>query len=330
MRMIFVNRDRRSLGQFTEQEVSNGLNSGQFLPDDLAWQEGMETWQPLSTFTHLPPPGLVTVSVGIPAVHKEENSSYIQKTGKILFDECFNKAWECFAANWGICVLATLVFFALSFVVQMPMQFAQVVLERFLKHGEAAQPLMFVAIGVVFFFFWAVASCISSIISAGFMYFFISALRTGKADLSNLFAGFKGAVWVQLLLAVAVWFVAVIVLAAVFVGPGVLLTIAMKSEVPVIASMVVAAIPFIYLSPSVGFVFPLILDRKTGFWEGIVTCLKTVHRQWLAAFGLIILVGLIVLAGMFFCCVGALVSIPFAYLIWSQGYRQLFGDSSAN
>ncbi len=56
MALIFINRDRQNLGQFTEQEVADGLKSGKFRPDDLAWQEPMEAWKALSTFSHLPPP----------------------------------------------------------------------------------------------------------------------------------------------------------------------------------------------------------------------------------------------------------------------------------
>lgn len=55
MGMIHINRNRQSLGQFSEQDVADGLQSGQFLPDDLAWQEPMESWQPLSSFAGLPP-----------------------------------------------------------------------------------------------------------------------------------------------------------------------------------------------------------------------------------------------------------------------------------
>jgi len=54
--MIHVNRERQNLGQFTPEDVSAGLRSGRFLPTDLAWREGMETWQPLATFTDLPAP----------------------------------------------------------------------------------------------------------------------------------------------------------------------------------------------------------------------------------------------------------------------------------
>ncbi|HEY8904086.1 MAG TPA: YIP1 family protein [Chthoniobacterales bacterium] len=50
MSKIHLNRAQQSLGEFTPEEVAEGLRSGRFLPSDLAWREGMETWQPLSTF----------------------------------------------------------------------------------------------------------------------------------------------------------------------------------------------------------------------------------------------------------------------------------------
>jgi hypothetical protein len=62
MGMIHINRNRQSLGQYSEQEVADGLQSGQFHPEDLAWQEPMESWQPLSSYTNLPP-----ASVNVPA-----------------------------------------------------------------------------------------------------------------------------------------------------------------------------------------------------------------------------------------------------------------------
>jgi hypothetical protein len=57
--MIHINRDRQNLGQFTPEDVSAGLHTGRFLPTDLAWREGMETWQPLATFSDLPAPDAV-------------------------------------------------------------------------------------------------------------------------------------------------------------------------------------------------------------------------------------------------------------------------------
>ncbi|MEO8205443.1 MAG: YIP1 family protein [Chthoniobacterales bacterium] len=54
MSKIFLNRNRQSLGQFTPEAVAEGLKTGKFNLTDLAWREGMETWEPLSSFNDLP------------------------------------------------------------------------------------------------------------------------------------------------------------------------------------------------------------------------------------------------------------------------------------
>src|SRR5262249_52963419 len=55
---IWINRAGQNLGTFTQEEVQRGLTQGQFVVTDLGWQEGMETWKPLSEFPSLqmPPP----------------------------------------------------------------------------------------------------------------------------------------------------------------------------------------------------------------------------------------------------------------------------------
>jgi hypothetical protein len=54
MNKIHIARDRQSLGQFSPEEVAEGLASGRFLATDLGWREPMEQWKPLSEFTDLP------------------------------------------------------------------------------------------------------------------------------------------------------------------------------------------------------------------------------------------------------------------------------------
>lgn len=50
MSVIHIARDRKALGQFSQEEVAEGLKSGRFFPTDLGWQEPMEAWKPLSEF----------------------------------------------------------------------------------------------------------------------------------------------------------------------------------------------------------------------------------------------------------------------------------------
>ncbi len=51
MATIHVNRAGTSLGTFSEEDVRQGLRAGRLLGSDLAWEEGMASWQPLSSFT---------------------------------------------------------------------------------------------------------------------------------------------------------------------------------------------------------------------------------------------------------------------------------------
>lgn len=47
---IHLARDGSALGIFSGSEVREGLASGRFRPDDLAWREGMPAWTPLSSW----------------------------------------------------------------------------------------------------------------------------------------------------------------------------------------------------------------------------------------------------------------------------------------
>ncbi len=48
MATIHVARDGANIGTFSTEEVREGLRIGKFLPTDMAWQEGMADWRPLS------------------------------------------------------------------------------------------------------------------------------------------------------------------------------------------------------------------------------------------------------------------------------------------
>jgi hypothetical protein len=72
MTRIHIARDRQSLGQFSPQEVAEGLASGKFLPTDLGWREPMEQWMPLSEFTDLPQVADSIIPPALPEALPEE------------------------------------------------------------------------------------------------------------------------------------------------------------------------------------------------------------------------------------------------------------------
>jgi hypothetical protein len=309
---IFISREGKQPDQFTEAEVSEGLRAGRFLPGDLAWKEGMETWKPLSTFAEfasLPPAAAVPVPMS---------------PGKINFQECFAKGWECYKANFGISVAAALIIFAISFLVQIPMSVAQIAAEAAGKDSDLGA---LVIVGwAIYVFFSVVSSAVLMIMTAGFIYFLIAALRSGEANIRLVFIGFRSPYWSRILLAGAIWWLVAIAAVIVFVLPGVIITILTHSEIAAIISPALCVFPLVYLTVAAGYSFPLIIDRELGAMESLRLSCKTVHRQWFPAFGLLIIIGLIMAAGILACCVGVIFAAPLAYLIWAQAYRQLFGD----
>ncbi|MFQ3670742.1 MAG: YIP1 family protein, partial [Verrucomicrobiia bacterium] len=50
MRNIHVNRAGQALGQFSSEEILEGLRTGRFQPTDLAWASGEPEWKPLAEF----------------------------------------------------------------------------------------------------------------------------------------------------------------------------------------------------------------------------------------------------------------------------------------
>lgn len=324
---IFISREGNQPDQFSEAEVSEGLRAGRFLPGDLAWKEGMETWKPLSTFAEFaslgPAAAPVSESAAVAAAPPPLSPARMSP-GKINFEECFAKGWECYKANFGISLAVTLIVFAISFLVQMPMSLAQITTEFASKDSDLAA-LAVVGLGI-YVLFWVVSSAVLMILTAGFMYFFIAALRSGEANIGLLFIGFRPPHWSRIPLAGAIWWLAAIAAVIVFVLPGAIITILTHSEIAAIISPVLCVFPLVYLSVAAGYSFPLIIDRELGAMESLLLSCKTVHRQWFPAFGLLLIIGLIMVAGILACCVGVVFTAPLAYLIWSQAYRQLFGD----
>jgi hypothetical protein len=68
MPMIHVARDGAKLGEFTLEQIREGLGTGQFRPTDLGWQSGMADWRPLSEFVGAAAPGAAGAPSTFPVV----------------------------------------------------------------------------------------------------------------------------------------------------------------------------------------------------------------------------------------------------------------------
>ncbi|MEI8292984.1 MAG: DUF4339 domain-containing protein [bacterium] len=321
MAMIHINRNRENIGKFNDQDVADGLRSGRFLPTDLAWREPMASWQPLSTFTDLPPPE------ESPEPHFPNPEIASGPDGsRLVLGECFSNGWESFQKNMGTLMLGTFVFLVVSLSLWFVSEVAESVAQIFAKRGAGGQEqlLKIVAI-VVGVFFSILSSTGTTILSAGFLWMFIKNAR-GKSEFADIFAGFSKGTWLEILIAGMVSGAIIVALALVTLAPSILLSDHLGSPLIAGIGFMLFLIPMAYLSVGLGFIFPLILDHRLGWREAMGTALRTVHKQWFATSGLILLYTLVSLSGLALCCVGIIFTMPIGYSIWAQGYRQLFGD----
>lgn len=84
-------------------------------------------------------------------------------------------------------------------------------------------------------------------------------------------------------------------------------------------------IPGIYLSIAYLFALYLLVDHKLSVWQALETSRKAVTHQWFKFFGLMLLLGLLNIAGALCLLVGLLWTLPMSYIALGIVYRKVFG-----
>ncbi len=137
----------------------------------------------------------------------------------------------------------------------------------------------------------------------GLYLLFLKRIRGQAATIGDAFAGFSLA-FVQLMLAQIVL--------ALLSGLGFLLCI----------------LPGIYLMIAWTFTLPLVIDKKLEFWPAMELSRKVVTHHWWTVFGLVIVAGLVAVAGVLGCLVGIFVTMPICIAALMYAYEDIFGAPS--
>ena len=135
-------------------------------------------------------------------------------------------------------------------------------------------------------------------------YMFLRRIRGEEVQLGDVFAGFNIA-FAHLVLAGLV--------SGLLTGVGLVLCI----------------LPGIYLAVGYVFTLPLVIDKKMDFWPAMEVSRRVVHHHWWSMLALLIVIGLIAMAGVLVCIVGLFISIPVATAALMSVYEDLFGQQAA-
>ena len=92
---IHLNRAGQSLGQFTPEEIRAGFREGKFVGTDLAWRDGMASWQPLSEVIDEIAPE--TEESGVPPLLAAAGGLPWERRAEVGFSPHFSRrsAWSC-------------------------------------------------------------------------------------------------------------------------------------------------------------------------------------------------------------------------------------------
>jgi hypothetical protein len=82
----------------------------------------------------------------------------------------------------------------------------------------------------------------------------------------------------------------------------------------------------IYLSTCWIFTLPLVADKGMGFWPAMSLSRSVVIKHWWMTLLVVIVLGLLGIAGCIVCLVGVLITGPVAFAAMGCAYEKLFGD----
>ncbi len=236
---------------------------------------------------------------------------------------CITRGWELVKNNMSVLFVGVLVYLliegAIGALASIPVVGAVFSIANFICSG----PLM-----------------------GGVFYLFIRVNRGERAEIGEIFSGFRRA-FGQLFLGVLVTgllvglcllpaIVVLIVAAVPQIGqlqhlqnggtPDAATMAALKSVLfATLPVALICALPATYLSVCWKFTLPLIVDKQMDFGAAMKASWKMVNKHWWQVFGLSILISLVNVAGVCACCVGVLFTIPIGFAALMIAYETIFG-----
>jgi len=167
--------------------------------------------------------------------------------------------------------------------------------------GVSAIVLLLIAVASKFL----VGIVVNGPLLGGLYCYYLKRIRGQSAELNDAFSGFSSPNFLQL-----------------FLG-------ALVSSILVAIGLSLCIVPGIYLAVAWQLAMPIIQDKRIGFWEAMEVSRKVLTRHWWVMLGLVLVIGLINIAGAILCGVGLFVSAPLSFIALAYVYEDLFGAPRA-
>ena len=368
MNWYYVSNGQQA-GPVDDAQLAELARNGSVLFDTLIWREGMDNWQsygqvhvpsapppvappPTIPPAHYTPPGAALCSecggtFALDQVIRYENRFVCAACKPIFFQRlreggtlagpvrggateadilardyqvdvgaCLTRAWEMFKANAGPMIGA-------SILVYLCLMASNII------------PYLGIVLGLI----------LTGPLIGGLWLFYIKLVRNQPARVGDAFGGFGPRFWqfslaqlIPSLLAFGMMMmfgiVAGLALPAIALSQGG--RVGSSSGLPAFLiifggfGVLIAGVVMCYFNTCWLFALPLVGDKGMQFWPALQLSRRVVNKHWWQTFWLLIVSGLLMMAGALACLVGMLVTGPVAVSMIACHYDRVFGDLTPN
>jgi GYF domain 2 len=306
-----IGGDQKEYGPVTAEDIRRWIAEGRVNAQTSVTAEGITEWKPLSAFPEFADQLLSRAAPGqppAPATQRGLPEDIFTRDYDLDIGACVGNAWALLKNNFGLVFGGVAIFLLIEIAVsamgQIPLLGILISLANIIVTG----PLV-----------------------GGLFFFLLKNIRRQPTEIGEVFSGFRLA-FGQLLLGYLV--MAILMLLSALPGLGIMaapVIVMFRHGEPELGPMllallglIIALIPMIYLSVSWLFTLVLIIDRQMDFWPAMSASRRMVAKHWWLVFGLLVVCGLIKLAGFAACCVGLFFTLPIAYGAMMYAYESIF------
>ena len=338
-----IGADQKEYGPITADQIQQWISEGRVNGQTQACAEDTQDWKPLSQFpefgfTSGPVAGSTpAANAGAPITAEE----ILAQDYSLDIGSCMSRGWELFKGNFGL-LYGTFKLIALQCAAASGM--GQLILA-----GVGINKLPFATRQYLTPIFIIINSLVTGPALGGLYYVYLSAIRGQPGNAGELFVCFMSCFLDLFLgklipsLLVGLCWIPYGIFSASKMGPLMdrlqdhppagnaqeifsQMGSAFGASLPV---FLLCMIPVSYFSVNFMFTLALVRDKQIGFWTARKTRWKMVHRHWFHVFGLLVVTGLLNVAGLLVCCVGLLVTIPIGLAAIMYAYEDIFGRKNA-
>jgi hypothetical protein len=299
-----IGADLKEYGPSSAEELRQWVREGRADGRTLVRAEGGTEWKPLASFPELaaalaespfatmPPTPSAVDPASLPA-------DLLERDWDLDIGYCIRRSWELVKTQfWPVVGVTLVVFMAMGGINQFIGLFSRSAMQE-IKDGH------FSARGITMILLTSLISLpIETMFTAGLLRYYLKLIRGEPVEFGDAFTGFS-------------------------LAPVQLMSLGFIQNLLIILGFGLCIVPGIYLAVAWHFSIILVIDKRLDFWPAMELSRKVVTRHWFVILGLVLLNGLISVAGICAVCIGVIVTGPIAVGSLAYAYEDIFGHRAA-